>query len=275
MLSWCKKHPWLSALSAIGLLLIVLFVVSLFIPIVGDLCNYNEQTHKPQCIKYDLGPFALFWVGEIIDQHSGFVTAIATVVMAAFTGTLWWASAGQYDLLEQQIAVAKESADAAKKQADAAVAVELPILFVSKIGFASGHWAEYDSVEITVTNYGRTPAFIFWESAEYRTVPILPAIPDYRNGIDREPGTLIENGEIYKLTARAPDQTSVFLRAPFDNSEQPMWIYGIIYYRDFMREKNVFQFCARLYMVREEGDRRTPRFIREGPEAYTTNPDKK
>jgi len=37
-----------------------------------------------------IGPLFLFWIIEIIDEHNGFVTAIATFIMAAFTGTLWF-----------------------------------------------------------------------------------------------------------------------------------------------------------------------------------------
>jgi hypothetical protein len=197
------------------------------------------------------------------------ITALATVFVAAFTGTLWWTSARLY-------AVAKESADAAKLSAEAAISVELPKLFVKKIDFASGHHhleTTHDSVEITITNYGRTPAFVFRESAEYRTEMVLQPIPDYSNGIDREPGTVILNGGEHKMTARGPDRMSVFLRAPFDKG-QPLWVYGIIYYGDFLGRRKVFQFCAR-YSVRGKGESRILRFIQDGPDAYITNAEKK
>jgi nitrogen fixation-related uncharacterized protein len=41
--------------------------------------------------------------GDFIERHNGSITALASLLIAAFTGTLWWAAAGQYDLLERQI----------------------------------------------------------------------------------------------------------------------------------------------------------------------------
>jgi hypothetical protein len=210
----------------------------------------------------------LWGIIGFLQSYNGAVTAVATVFIAAFTVVLAFVT-------NRQAKLTKIIAGAAKRSADAAVGVELPKLLVRKFDLASGHFSTYDSVEITVINYGRTPAYIYWESAEYRVGPTLPPEPDYRNGVDREPGTIIEGGDIYKLTARGTDGTSVFLRAPFDGGEQTLWIYGIIYYRDFLGEKNVFQCCARLYAVR--GEREVPilRFIQDGPDAYTTNAEKK
>lgn len=50
--------------------------------------------------------------GDFIDKHNGGVTALATLLIAAFTFTLWWASAGQYDLLEKQIKLAGDEFNA-------------------------------------------------------------------------------------------------------------------------------------------------------------------
>jgi hypothetical protein len=202
---------------------------------------------------------------SFLQTYSGAVSAVATVFIATFTIVLALVT-------NRQAKLTKIVADAAMLSAEAAIGVELPRLFVSNIRYASGYTylqpPVHDSVEIMIANYGRTPAFLYWESAEYRVVPSLAPEPDYSiNGLNREPGTVIESGDPYKLTARGPDRTSVFIRAPFDQG-QPLWIYGIIYYRDFLSKPHHFKFCARFYSVRGEGDVRIPRFIQEGPDAY-------
>jgi hypothetical protein len=50
--------------------------------------------------------------GTFIDSNHDSITAIATVFIALFTITLWWASAGQYDLIEQQIKLARDDFNA-------------------------------------------------------------------------------------------------------------------------------------------------------------------
>lgn len=90
MLNWARKHPWLSAFAGSATFLLLLFFGSLFVQVVREICTKNEYTNKPDCAYHHIGPFAILWVVEIIDSHNGFVTALATLVMAAFTGTLWF-----------------------------------------------------------------------------------------------------------------------------------------------------------------------------------------
>lgn len=153
-----------------------------------------------------------------------------TLLLAIFTGLLVGVSVFQGYFLIRADKTARQTANAAMLSAEAAIGVELPKLFVKKIELICDQWGwenGYRSVEITVTNYGRTPAFIFWESAEYRNCRQLPIEPDYGiNGVDREPGTVIHNGGEYKMIARGLDLTSLFVLAPFESGEQTLWVYG-------------------------------------------------
>jgi hypothetical protein len=203
------------------------------------------------------------------DISTGERLAAYTLWLAIFTGLLVVISGVQGYFLLRADKTARITANAAKLSAEAAIGVELPKLFVKKIELIRVE-PTFGTVEITITNYGRTPAFVFWESAEYR-VGELPREPDYFNGVDMEPGTVIHNGGEYKMTARERDMTAVFPRAPFNNGQQTLWTYGIIYYLDFLDKPHPFRFCAQLFSVIAEGETRILRFIQGGPEVYTKN----
>jgi hypothetical protein len=85
MLTWIKKHPWLAVFLGLGLIAAILFIVSLCVPIVGDLCTYDEHGKAEQCAQHHLGPFVLFWLTLQADTHNGFVTAISTALLTYIT----------------------------------------------------------------------------------------------------------------------------------------------------------------------------------------------
>ena len=68
--------------------------------------NQNLENHKTI-----YGYFAsLFWVtywctGIFVGQNGEAITALATIVMAAFTGTLWWATSEQGKLTKEALVV--------------------------------------------------------------------------------------------------------------------------------------------------------------------------
>lgn len=114
-------------------------------------------------------------VGKWIEIHSGFVSAAATVVIAAFTLTLWCAtrklgkiSQEQSRDLKESIAVAQRAAKAAEDSANALPAIERAYLLV-KVVMDKAHDvyvgdndepAPNRSVEVIVTNKGKTAALL-------------------------------------------------------------------------------------------------------------------
>jgi hypothetical protein len=69
--------------------IVAVFAVSFLFPPGYEICHTNRYAHLRECSQYHFGPFALAWLAEQVDEHNGFVTAVATIIMAAFTGTLW------------------------------------------------------------------------------------------------------------------------------------------------------------------------------------------
>lgn len=106
-----KRHPWLTGPIGIALLVTLLFFASFFIEVVRYICEKNEYTGQKQCAAHHLGPYALFWVIAVIDQHNGFVTALGTVAVAAFTWTLWRTSDKQSRLTRESIDEAVASSE--------------------------------------------------------------------------------------------------------------------------------------------------------------------
>jgi hypothetical protein len=110
--------------------------------------------------------------------------------MVAFTGCLVLVGAAQCYIVFWTLKATKDAADAAKLSAQAAIGVELPVLFVSKVDFHTQE-SGISTVTLTITNYGRTPAFLTHESADI-SVGSLSKTPDYKNIITLSPGTIID-----------------------------------------------------------------------------------
>lgn len=103
-----KKHPWLTTVGVCAALLAVLFLISPYIGFVGEMCSKNEYTGDKECAGYDLAQYAILWIAQILDAHNGFVTALASVAVAWFTATLYWASVEQGRLTQQSIDLARQ-----------------------------------------------------------------------------------------------------------------------------------------------------------------------
>ena len=241
--------------------LVGILFIGFLIPTPVYITVYKEATEYTQqhCASHNNINPVLSKVGNAI-LDAAFWTAVATIAIA-------WEAA------KDQITVAKEAADAAKLSAQAAIGVELPRLLVNKIEFQNREIADLPgarTVIVTVTNYRRTPAFVFRETAEMRIIPILPPGPDYRNQVDLEPEHVIESGATYNITARLHDFTSILAYQRLLDRKEKMWIYGRIGYRDFLDERHSKGFCAKLYFPIGLADGMPPRFIQGNcPDQYT------
>jgi hypothetical protein len=203
--------------------------------------------------------------GQSIAENNAVVSAVATIVIAVFTTIL--------GLFTMSLARSTRiSADAAMLSAQAAIGVELPHLIVSKIEFQDVEAPDIAvprKVIVTVTNYGRTPAFVSRETTEMRIIQRLPLIPDYCNAVDLEPGHVIEARTTHDLTARLQDLRSIIDCQPLQERKDKMWVYGCIMYRDFLDKPHTLRFCAGLYFPIGLAENLPPRFIQCGcPDEY-------
>jgi hypothetical protein len=89
MLKWLRNHRWMAIAASGAILPCTLFLGSLFVHVYGEICNKNEYTGAKECVQHHIGPFTLLWIVGVADSHNGLVTAIATILVAGFTWTLW------------------------------------------------------------------------------------------------------------------------------------------------------------------------------------------
>jgi hypothetical protein len=147
--------------------------------------------------------------GRFIDRHDASITALATIIIAAFTFTLWQSTeklwrAGEKQLrhaeleaqrarvnrlrdveqLQEQMNIARQNADAAGQQARTAEAaltqLERPYLFIFNVSRLKVDTLTEEGIILTVTysvaNYGKIPAIIKYAQA-ILAVGIDPPLP--------------------------------------------------------------------------------------------------
>src|SRR5947209_8462457 len=96
----------------------------------------QAQQYKENCTAL-AGPvlITLDAIVSFFEGHGEAVTAVFTIVLAAFTGTLWWSTDKMWRAGEQQIVLAKKAAKAAKRSAKMAertlTHLERPWIFVN------------------------------------------------------------------------------------------------------------------------------------------------
>ena len=172
-----------------------------------------------------------------------FVTTVALVLATIGLGIFSWRQSRD---MKDSIAVAKESASAAMLHARAAIGLELPKIIVSRVDFADTGAASLASrlqspkIEIAVTNYGKTPAFLLGQAIEIEVGALLPPEPVYPSAVDLPPETIVEYKNKYPLgTARPKSPLSPEdIQAILDGNTR-LRVYGYVYYRDILSEAHM------------------------------------
>lgn len=168
MLNWLKQYGFALILTAFGIAILDVTASSFMTchPITVDTAQQAQSPQQQECTAL-AGPLlvSLLAIVDFLDDHSETVTAIFTIVLAVFTGRLWYSTEGLFR-------VTKLVADADRPHM-------IPSEF--KIIGIRGNPDEDGNVEITVRykfiNYGRSPAFIKQYSIRYVYFESKFAIP--------------------------------------------------------------------------------------------------
>ena len=222
---------------------------------------------------------------------------LTDVLIAIFTAVLAFKTAGlfrettalraaadkQAIHMETSIAVANRSAEAANKAANAAelsakaaVGVELPVFVLHHLDFIDREVADlttllqWPTIEISVKNYGRTPALVLSQSSEVSICAVLPERPEYPSALDQPPERVVERGDIYDLIAARPERDNLLspdeTQAIIDGKIR-LWVFGYVRYKDFLGNPHMTRFCKMLWSIPPRG---RYRFIEgDAPAAYT------
>jgi hypothetical protein len=239
VLVWARKHPFLAALVFGGVLWGAVFVLSLFVPIVREICTKSEYTNNPDCAQHHFGPWVALWIVEVIDGHNGFVTALGTLAVAAFTWTLWRTSDRQASLTREAIDEAKISSE---RQLRAYVCVES-----SKVeNFAVG---SIPTVNVLLKNVGQTPAYRYRGQRTYGLGPFpyegtfpfdFVAVGGLATG-ELPPRDLGPGGDSPISIAG-----TAITQEDFDgitNGSRAIFIFGIAHYDDVFGRPHETQYC--------------------------------
>jgi len=161
---------------------------------------------------------------DVLDQHAGAITAIATVVIAAFTIALAWSTKKLWNSAEKQAGISNRTLnhmeDTARKELRAYVAVE-HIWFPPVIRMAGGQEARvnYSSyLQLKIKNYGKTPCFntsIF--CANSTNEPSIFTIVEPEPLVGKQ---MLHPDMGYQLGIASPNWTQIF------------WVWGHFIYQD-------------------------------------------
>ena len=89
---------------------LVLMAVSFFMfQYVYEKCQDSDYTKNKYCAAYDITIASVKGLGKFFEDHSGAITALATIVIAAFTGTLWRATGVQVKFTREALVADKRA----------------------------------------------------------------------------------------------------------------------------------------------------------------------
>lgn len=232
--------PHLKVMLILLAVVAFLFVGTFLLPSNYQTCQQSGYNHARECAQHHFGPFALIWVAKEIEKYNGLVTAIATAVMAIFTGTLWRSSANTakltektVDLAEKQFLMEGRQADLAEKQHGLQrlqyYATHRPRIKVRGVSGPIRKGAT-DIFRVVVANAGETPAHIisygiqaFDHDGEVAVeIRLKPVAPFDDANLASGAGYVFDT-ELEEEWTEDPDDPS---------RDGPVFVLGIISYRD-------------------------------------------
>jgi hypothetical protein len=174
-------------------------------------------------------------------------TALATIAIAGFTATLWWATIGHGGHM-------KESVETARLAAEAAFAVETGRLFIGSIHLNVARGPGNSKIlnataEVVFKNLGRTPAILIASAAELALCPILPERPNFNKSYgDINYGEVVLSaGDHWNRKAYFPRNLTTDQWDDVANGRNYIWFYGVVAYWDIAHCENRYYFCARWF----------------------------
>ncbi len=189
-----------------------------------------------------------------LETNNEAVMALATIAIALFTFTLWQTSEEHSRHMEESIAIANKSADAAKKSADSFQSIERARLFLKverdpppKPGqYIEGVKEGYNQVKISIVNEGKSLAVltkINWHVGVMNDKEIDDKISELTSRKTEFPnGVIIIRREGTKKIPAGYDITKIDLQKI--NEETAFYVcLGHIKYKDVFRRVRPIVFC--------------------------------
>jgi hypothetical protein len=177
------------------------------------------------------------------------------LLLVVFTGGLVIVGAGQGFLIFWTLKVTQVAANAALKQATAAIGVELPILVPTDIALIQdvnppknvvGYPDATSFFRLRLNNLGRTAAELTTQSVEWRVTNRLPEIPVYASDFPFTPGFFIKPEPLNPVQIlRFPINLQPDEVREIAEQTKSLWIYGRVMFKDFVGNPHEQRWCAK------------------------------
>ena len=232
------------------------FIVFLYeikvIPTYGEICSKNEYTGNKECTKHHTVYVAAWHVFHFVTKEHGFITALATIILAFFTLRLW---ASTHRLWTE----AKNAREIARLQTRAAILAQIPFVGWIQVkmveqdakGIAiegrdpvlGGPVPEFWRPVFVVHNAGPTKIFTEYYSTKTEIVSELAKEPHF--GVMLNLPHLVRPEETHPFTPSEPVNLPVEERAEIDAGTKRLWAYAFVIYRDFLHERHQLGIVAK------------------------------
>lgn len=191
-------------------------------------------------------------------KHTDDEAAISSQRTVILTVALFAVACAQAVIYAVQARTMKGQLIAAQQTAIAALGIELPKLLLHKVEFADMGVADlrarlqYPKVNVTLKNYGRTPAFISQQSLEVECFGIALPPVEYPRSHVVLPGTVADGREVYELGAARPrrlitdDEIDGIL-----SWTRKLAVYGFVAYSDFLGKRHTARFYSEILIHRD------------------------
>jgi hypothetical protein len=197
------------------------------------------------------------------------VLALFTVALAVATAMLWVETSRLRKAAFLQSNDMRESINLARRAAETAEALELPIFVIEN----SDNPSIRPRISVKLGNHGRTPAVMLADCLVIDESPALAAVPRYPMDAQERvmSSRIVERGHPYEVVRNSAVSGESVLNLLKGSGH--LWAYGYVEYLDFLKHKRVMGFCVALERVvhpvypASVADR--TRWVLAGPSSYT------
>jgi hypothetical protein len=177
-------------------------------------------------------------------------------LLVIFTGLLVAVGIGQGFLFFFTLKATEKAANAAALSANAAMGVARGSLILTHLDFADMGTASFDAklqcpkIAVQFVNYGQTFAIPKIQCLEIVCTDVLPKDAAYDN-IVRLPftGLALDKNAGYELAHTKRHMFSLDEIEAINAGKKFLWVYGFIFYEDFLGKHHERRFCQRLYIT--------------------------
>jgi hypothetical protein len=216
----------------------VILVAAWFSGSTGKICNEGQPDHE-QCTTYNLAPFILIEIRELLHSVENIITALATIAIAIFTWTLYRSSEKMWGLTRNSLALARAEF----------LSTHRPKIRIKHVWLLNEFWYDQPlNVRVVCVNHGTTDAQLIEYGLDFLSVRqgrVLP--PDHQFAFRRTITTILKPG----ISAPFPDLVQSIdedIEIAVRDGTADFYCVGYLHYMDGSGNVRTTAFCRRLIL---------------------------